>query len=140
MGSRQPKITIPKSLRKPSTGEESSEAVQYSLQQINTDLARILTLLRTRTPAFTYPTVTQTPLRAEQVTQPFPDAIRGSRVTPVYPEGSLGSQGQIPYQSGSVTEPYHVRGAGVPVLPTGVPVLPTQGPVLPGRQGQTQTL
>lgn len=140
MGSRQPKITIPKSLRKPSTGEESSEAVQYSLQQINTDLARILTLLRTRTPAFTYPTVTQTPLRAEQVTQPFPDAIRGSRITPVYPEGSHGSQGQIPYQSGSVTEPYHVRGAGVPVLPTGVPVLPTQGPVLPGRQGQTQTL
>lgn len=130
MGSRQPKITIPKSLRKPSTGEESSEAVQYSLQQINTDLARILTLLRTRTPAFTYPTVTQTPLRAEQVTQPFPDAIRGSRVTPVYPEAS---QGQIPYQSGSVTEPYHVRGAGVPVLPS-------QGPVLPGRQGQTQTL
>lgn len=133
MGSRQPKVTIPKSLRKTSTGEESSEAVQYSLQQINTDLARILTLLRTRTPAFTYPTVTQTPLRTEQVTQPFPDSIRGSHVTPVYPETNHGSQGEVPYQAGPVSEPYQLRGAGVPVVPAG-------GPVLPGRQGQTQSL
>ena len=133
MGSRQPKVTIPKSLRKTSTGEESSEAVQYSLQQINTDLARILTLLRTRSPAFTHPTVTHTPLRAEQVTQSFPDAIRGARVTPVYPESSHGSQGPVPYQAGPVAEPYQLRGTGVPVVPTG-------GPVLPGRQGQTQSL
>ena len=133
MGSRQPKVTIPKSLRKPSTGEESSEAVQYSLQQINTDLARILTLLRTRTPAFTYPTVTQTPLRAEQVTQPFRDALSGSRVTSVYPDASHNIQSQVAYQPGPMAQPYPLRGAGVPVVPAG-------GPVLPGRQGQTQSL
>ena len=133
MGSRQPKVSIPKSLRKPSTGEESSEAVQYSLQQINTDLARILTLLRTRTPAFTYPTVTQTPLRAEQVTQPFPDALSGSRVTSVYPGASHNLQSQVAYQPGPLAQPYPLRGTGVPVVPAG-------GPVLPGRQGQTQSL
>ena len=133
MGSRQPKVTIPKSLRKPSTGEESSEAVQYSLQQINTDLARILTLLRTRTPAFTYPTVSQTPLRAEQVTQPFSDGLSGSRVTPVYPEASLGSQGQVAYQPGSLAQPHQLRGAGVPVVSAGVAVLP-------GHQVQTPSL
>lgn len=124
-------MTIPKSLRKPSTGEESSEAVQYSLQQINTDLARILTLLRTRTPAFTYPTVT--PLRAEQVTQPFPDALSGSRITSVYPDASHNIQSQVAYQPGPLAQPYQLRGAGVPVVPVG-------GPVLPGRQGQTQSL
>lgn len=133
MGSRQPKVTTSKSLRKPSTGEESSEAVQYSLQQINTDLARILTLLRTRTPAFTYPTVTQTPLRAEQVTQPFPDTISGSRVTPVYPEASHSSQGQVAYQPGPMGQPYQLRGAGVPVVPAGTSSLP-------GHQVQTQSL
>lgn len=133
MGSRQPKVALPRSLRKPSTGEESSEVVHHSLQQINTDLARILTLLQTRTPSFTYPTVTQTPLRAEQVTQPFSDALRAPRVTPVYPEANHVSQGQVPFQPGTVTEPYHLRSAGVPVIPTG-------GPVVPGRQVQAQTL
>ncbi|XP_020608436.1 uncharacterized protein LOC110047046 isoform X2 [Orbicella faveolata] len=119
---RQPKVAIPKSLRKPTTGEESSEAVQYSLQQINTDLARILTLLRTRPPAFTYPTVTQ----------PIPDALRGSRVTPVYPEASHSSQGQFAYQPGPLAQPYQLRGAGVPVVPAGTSSLP-------GHQVQTQS-
>ena len=127
-------MTIPKSLRKPSTGEESSEAVQYSLQQINTDLARILTLLRTKPPAFTYPTVTQTPLRAEQVTQPIPDALRGSRVTPVYPEASHSSQGQFAsYQPAPLAQTYQLRGAGVPVVPGGTASLP-------GHQVQSQSL
>lgn len=91
-------------------------------------------MLQTRTPAFTNPTVTQSPLRAEQVTRPFPDSIRGSRVTPVYPEASPASHGQVPYQAGStVAEPYQLRGAGVPVLPAG-------GPVVPAHQGQTQSL
>lgn len=129
---RQPKVTIPKSLRKPSTGEESSEAVQNSLQQINTDLARILTLLRTKPPAFTYPTVTQTPLRAEQVTQPIPDALRGSRVTPVYPEASHSSQSQFAYQPGPLPQTYQLRGAGVPVVPAGTASLPV-------HQVQTQS-
>ena len=133
MGSRQPKVTIPKSLRKASTGEESSEAVHYSLQQINTDLARILTLLRTRPPAFTYPTVTQTPLRAEQITQPIPDALRGSHVTPVYPEASHSSQGQFAYQPSPLAQPYQLRGAGVPVGPPATASLP-------GHQVQTQSL
>ena len=126
-------MTIPKSLRKPSTGEESSEAVQHSLQQINTDLARILTLLRTKPPAFTYPTVTQTPLRAEQVTQPIPDTLRGSRVAPVYPEASHSSQGQFTYQPGPLAQTYQLRGAGVPVVPAGIASLP-------GQQVQTQSL
>lgn len=134
MGSRQPKRTISKSLRKTSTGEENSEAVQSSLQHINTDLARILTLLQTRTPAFTNPTVTQSPLRVDQVTRPFPDSIRGSRVTPVYPEASPATHGQVPYQAGiAVAEPYQSRGPGVPVLNAG-------GPVAPAHQGQTQSL
>lgn len=126
-------MTIPKSLRKLSTGEESSEAVQHSLQQINTDLARILTLLRTKPPAFTYPTVTQTPLRAEQVTQPIPDTLRGSRVAPVYPEASHSSQGQFAYQPGPLAQTYQLRGAGVPVVPAGTASLP-------GQQVQTQSL
>ena len=126
-------MTIPKSLMKPSTGEESSEAVQNSLQQINTDLARILTLLRTKPPAFTYPTVTQTPLRTEQVTQPIPDALRGSRVTPVYPEASLSSQGQFAYQPGPLPQTYQLRGSGVPVVPAGAASLPV-------HQVQTQSL
>ena len=126
-------MTIPKSLRKPSTGEESSEAVQHSLQQINTDLARILTLLRTKPPAFTYPTVTQTPLRAEQVTQPIPDAPRGSLVTPVYPEASHSNQGQFAYQPGPLAQTYQLRGAGVPVVPGDTSSLP-------GHQVQTQSL
>lgn len=125
-------MTIPKSLRKPSTGEESSEAVQNSLQQINTDLARILTLLRTKPPAFTYPTVTQTPLRTEQVTQPIPDALRGSRVTPVYP-GASHSQSQFAYQPGPLPQTYQLRGAGVPVVPAGTASLPV-------HQVQTQSL
>ena len=126
-------MTIPKSLRKPATGEESSEAVQYSLQQINTDLARILTLLRTRPPALTYPAVTQTPLRAEQLTQPIPDAFRGSRVTPVYPEAGHSGQGQFAYQPGHPAQPYQLSGAGVPVVPSGTVSLP-------GHQVQTQSL
>ena len=126
-------MTIPKSLRKPSTGEESSEAVQNSLQQINTDLARILTLLRTKPPAFTYPTVTQSPLRAEQVTQPIPDSLRGSRVTPVYPEASHGTQGQFAYQPGPLAQTYQLRGAGASVVPAGTASLPV-------HQVQTQSL
>ena len=133
MGSRQPKMALPRNLRKPSTGEDSSEAVHYSLQQINTDLARILTLLQSRTPSFTYPSVTPAPFRAKHVTQPFPDALREPLAAPVYPEGSRVSQAQAPYQSGTATEPYRSRGAGVPVIPTG-------GPAVPSRQGQTSTL
>ena len=132
MGSRQPKMALPRNQRKPSTGD-SSEAVHYSLQQINTDLARILTLLQSRTPSFTYPSVTPAPFRAKYVTQPFPDALREPLAAPVYPEGSRASQAQAPYQSGTATEPYRSRGAGVPVVPTG-------GPAVPNRQGQTSTL
>lgn len=126
MGSRQPKAAVPTVLRRHSAGDESSEVVQHSLQQINTDLARILTLLRTRPPAFTYPSVTPVSLGAEPVTQPFADPVRGSRVTPIYPESSHGIQSQVPYQSGPVPEPYQMRGAGVPVLPI--------------RQGQAHSL
>ena len=63
MGSRQPKPAI----RRYSAGDETSEAVQYSLQQINSDLARILRLLSTRPQAFGYSSVTQGPLAAEPV-------------------------------------------------------------------------
>ena len=87
--------------------------MHYSLQQINTDLGRILKLLSTQRPAFTYPSVTQAPLLAEPVMQPFADSARGSRVTPVYPESSHVFQAQAPYQSGP--ESLHLRGTGVPV-------------------------
>ena len=126
MGSRQAKAAVIQGLRRHSAGDESSEAVQYSLQQINTDLSRILTLLNTRPPAFTYPSVTQASFGTEPVTQPFTDTVRGSRVTPVYPESSRGIQAQVPYQAGPVPESYRVRAAGVPVLPI--------------RQGQTHNL
>ncbi|XP_022779198.1 centrosomal protein of 164 kDa-like isoform X2 [Stylophora pistillata] len=139
MGSRQPKVALPRNLRKPSTGDESSEAVHYSLQQINTDLARILTLLQTRAPSFTHPSVTPGPFRAEHVTQPFPDALREPRVAPVYPEASRVSQAQVPYHPGTVTDPYLSRGASVPVVPTGAPVVPTGAHVVPSRHGQTTT-
>ena len=118
MGSRQTKAAVLKGLRRHSAGDESSEAVQYSLQQINTDLARILTLLKTRPPAFAYPTVTQASFGAKPVTQPFTETVRGSRITPVYPESSRGIQAQASYQAGPLPDSYHMRGAGVPVLPS----------------------
>ena len=89
-------------------------------------MSRILKLLNTRPPAFTYPSVTQAAFGTEPVTQPFTETVRGSRVTPVYPESSRGIQAQAPYQAGPVPESYHMRAAG--------------GPVLPIRQGQAKTL
>lgn len=118
MGSRQPKATVAKGLRRRSAGEENSEAVHYSLQQINSDLARILTLLNTRPPAFSYPSAAQGSFGVEPVAQPYADTIRGPRVTPVYADSVQGIQAQSPYQPGPLPDSYHMRGAGVAVLPS----------------------
>ena len=142
IGSRQPKPAI----RRYSAGDETSEAVQYSLQQINSDLARILRLLSTRPQALVaepvrhssgvsqapfvsepvrHPSsVTQAPFVPEPVTQPFVDSFRGSRVTSAYPESRHGFHAQAPYQPGP--EPLYLRGAG--------------GPVLSGHRGQAHNL
>lgn len=115
--SRQPKKAPGRGVKRHSVGDENSEAVQYSLQQINNDLSRILKLLSSRPPAFAYPPVTQPSFATEPVTQPFPDNIRGSRVSSSFPESTLGTQAQSPYTAGPVSEPYPMRSAGVPVLP-----------------------
>ena len=116
IGSRQPKPAI----RRYSAGDETSEAVQYSLQQINSDLARILRLLSTRPQALVAEPVrhssgvTQAPFVPEPVTQPFADSFRGSRVTSAYPESRHDFRAQAPYQPGA--EPLYLRSAGGPVL------------------------
>lgn len=115
--SRQPKKAPGRGVKRHSVGDENSEAVQYSLQQINNDLSRILKLLSSRPSAFAYPPVTQPSFATEPVTQPFPDNIRGSRVSSSFPESTLGTQAQSPYTAGPVSEPYPMRSTGVPVLP-----------------------
>ena len=148
IGSRQPKPAV----RRYSAGDETSEAVQYSLQQINSDLARILRLLSTRPQAFGYSSVTQEPLVAEPVrhpsgvrqapfvsepvthpssvtqapfvSEPVTQPFRGSRVTSAYPESRHGFHERAAYQPGP--QPLYLRSAG--------------GPVLSGHGGQAHNL
>lgn len=112
-GSRQLKPATLRGVGRSSVSSENSEAVQYSLQQINTDLTRILNLLGSRPPVFAYPSVTQPPFGAEPATQPFPNSVKNSRVTSVYPDTLRGIQAQPPYQPSPGSESYHARGSGV---------------------------
>ena len=152
MGSRQPKPAV----RRYSAGDETSEAVQYSLQQINSDLARILRLLSTRPQAFGYSSVTQGPLAAEPVRHQS-----GVTQTPFVsePVRHPSSVTQAPFVPEPVTQPFadSFRGSRVtsaypesrhgfhtqaPYQPGPEPLYlrSAGGPVLSSHRGQAQNL
>lgn len=152
MGSRQPKPAV----RRYSAGDESSEAVQYSLQQINSDLARILRLLGTRPQAFGYSSVTQGPLIAEPVRHQS-----GVTQTPFVsePVRHPSSVTQAPFVPQPVTQPFadsfrgsrvtsaypesrHGFHAQAPYQPGPEPLYlrSAGGPVLSSHRGQAHNL